>query len=300
MIGSERLFSDGPYFDTAFELGGDVEFPLAAKLNSKLVALYRSSTESSNGRIETARIGQPLSVFETRNRNKPAEAVFRAQNDWSGLSDHAVQFGAELAYNRLDARFFAQSISNGATTTFPPSDVLVEEIRFEPFVADVWTLSPAWKIEAGAIMEFSKLTLSGDSSADRSFRFVKPRLVATWAVDKATTLEFRAERQVAQLDFGEFATSVDLALGNQVDAGSRDLVPEKVNNFAALIRHKFLERGSIELEASYQQVSDTQDLALITTRDAAGTSPAALMARAILATAKNGIWSWKSPCPLTG
>lgn len=270
IIGRERLFSDGPYFDTSIELGGDVEFPLAAKLNTKLIGLYRSGTEDSRGLIETIRIGQPVSIFETRNRNKPAEAVFRAQNDWSGLSDHAIQFGGEFAYNRLDARFFARSINGGAVTTFPPSDVLVEEVRFEPFVSDVWTISPAWKIEAGAIMEFSKLTLSGDSSADRSFRFIKPRLIATWTLDKATTLEFRAERQVAQLDFGEFATSVDLALGNQVDAGNRDLVPEQVNRFAALVRHKFLERGSIQLEASYEQVSDTQDLVLITTRDALG------------------------------
>ncbi len=270
VIGRERLFSDGPYFDTAFELGGDIEFPLAAKLNSKLIGLYRSGTESSNGFIETTRIGQPLSIFETRNRNKPSEAVARLQNDWSGLSSHAVQFGAEFAYNRLDARFSATSAGNGVVTTFPASNVLVQETRFEPFLSDVWTISPAWKVEAGAIMELSKLTLSGDSSASRSFRFVKPRLVATWTLDKKTTLEFRAERQVAQLDFGEFATSVDLALGNQVDAGNRDLVPEKVNNFAALIRHKFLDRGSVQLEASYQQISDTQDLVLITTRDAQG------------------------------
>ena len=270
VVGSERLFSDGPYFDTGFEVGGDVEFPLSSKLNTKVIGLYRSGTESSNGLIETRRIGQPVNIFETRNRNKPAEAVFRAQNDWSGLSSHAVQFGAELAYNQLDARFFAQSVNSGIVTAFPPSDVLVEEVRFEPFVSDVWTLSPAWKIEAGAIMEFSKLSLSGDSSGDRSFRFIKPRLVATWSLDKSTTLEFRAERQVAQLDFGEFATSVDLALGNQVDAGNRDLVPEKINNFEALIRHKFLDRGSIELAASYEQIRDTQDLVLITTRDALG------------------------------
>lgn len=270
IIGREKLFSDGPYFDTSVEIGGDIEFPISANLNSKLVGLYRSGTESSNGLIETARVGQPLSTFTTRNRNKPLEAVFRAQNDWSAFASHAIQFGAEIAYNRLDARFFAESSGNGVTTVFPPSNVLVKEIRFEPFVSDVWTLGSDWKVEAGAIMEFSRLSLSGDSNAERSFRFLKPRLVATWAVDKATTIEFRAERQVAQLDFGEFATSVDLALGNQVDAGNRDLVPEKVNNFAALIRHKFLERGSIQLEASYQQVSDTQDLVLITTRDALG------------------------------
>lgn len=270
VIGGERLFTDAPHFDTSFEVGGDVEFPLAAKLNTKLIAVYGTGTEDAEAFIETTRVGQPVNLFETRSRNKPSEAVFRIQNDWSGLSSHAIQFGAELAYNRLDASFSARSSSGGAVTNLPASNVLVEEVRFEPFFSDVWTLSPAWKIEAGAIMEFSKLQLSGDSQGERSFRFIKPRLVATWTVDKATTLEFRAERQVAQLDFGEFATSVDLGLGNQVDAGNEDLVPQKANTFSALIRHKFLDRGSIQFQASYVDVSDTQDLVLITTRDAAG------------------------------
>ncbi len=269
-IGTERLFSDAPKHDIAFEVGGDIEFPIAAKLNSKLVALFRSSRESSSNFIETSRVGQPVSLFETRNRNRPAEAVFRAQNDWSGLAGHAIQFGAEFAYNKLDARFSAASSTGGAVTQFPASNVQVKETRFEPFLSDVWTVSPSWKLEGGAIMEFSKLTLRGDSNARRSFQFIKPRLIATWAIDKATTLEFRAERQVAQLNFNDFATSVDLGQSNQVDAGNQDLVPEKTNSFSALIRHKFLDRGSIQFVASYQAVSDTQDLVLITTRDATG------------------------------
>ena len=269
-IGSERLFTDSPVTDTAIEVGGDIELPLAAKLTTKLIALYRTSTESTDGTIETQRIGQPVSRFETRSRNKPFEAVFRAQNDWTGISDHAVQFGAEVAYNRLDAKFAAASSAGGAVTVFPASNVLVQETRLEPFISDVWSVSPAWKIEAGAIMEFSTLKLSGDSNARRSFQFVKPRVAATWTIDKTTTMEFRAERQVAQLDFGDFATSVDLGLGNQVDAGNADLVPEQSTSLSALIRHKFLERGSIQLRGEYQFVSDTQDLLLITTRDAGG------------------------------
>jgi hypothetical protein len=269
-IGTENLFTEAPNTDVSYEVGGDIEFPLTAKLNSKLVALFRTGTESTDATIETARVSAPLSRFETRNRNKPTEAVFRSQNDWSDIADHAIQFGAEVAYNRLDARFSAASRSNGIITAIPSANVLVQETRFEPFLSDVWSVSPAWKLEAGAIFEFSKLTLSGDSAAKRSFQFIKPRLVATWTVDKSTTLELRAERQVAQLNFGEFATSVDVGQGNQVDAGSQDLVPEKTTSFAARIRHKFLERGSIQFEASYQNISDTQDLVLITTRDASG------------------------------
>lgn len=267
--GDELLLRGGPVNDINYEVGGDIEFSLVPKTNTKIVALYRLGQESNDSSIEIARAGQPVTLFETRSRNKPTEAVVRIQNDWSWLK-HAVQFGAEIAYNRLDARFSVANSVAGAVTSFPASDVLVQETRFEPFVSDVWTLGPSWKVEAGAIAEFSKLTLSGDSTAERSFNFIKPRAIATWTINPQTTLELRAERQVAQLDFNEFATSVDVTVGNQVDAGNADLVPEKTTTFSGLIRHKFLERGSVQLRGEYQLVNDTQDLVPITIRDSNG------------------------------
>jgi len=268
--GDELLLRGGPVNDINYEVGGDVEFSGLPETNTKIVLLYQSGRESSNSSIETTRVDQPVTLFETFSRNKPTEAVVRMQNDWSGLGRHAVQFGAEVAYNRLDARFSVANSVAGAVTSFPASNVLVQETRFEPFVSDVWTLGPSWTVEAGAIAEFSKLTLSGDSKAERSFKFIKPRAIATWTIDPQTTLELRAERQVAQLDFNEFATSVDVTVGNQVDAGNADLVPEKTITFSGLIRHKFLERGSVQLRGDYQLVNDTQDLVPITIRDTNG------------------------------
>ena len=268
--GDEVLLRGGPITDLNYEIGGDIEFATAPKLNTKIIGLYRTGNDSNDSSIETARFLGPVTLFETRSRLKPSEAVGRIQNDWSGISGHAIQFGGEVAYNRLDARFSAASTSAGTVTNFPPSDVLVEETRVEPFLTDIWTVSPKWKIEAGVVAEFSKLTLSGDSTASRSFKFIKPRAIATWTLTPQTTLEFRAERQVSQLDFGEFATSIDVAVGNQVDAGNADLVPEKVTALSALVRHKFLDRGSIQFRGSYEFVSDTQDLVPITIRDAGG------------------------------
>lgn len=258
-LGNERLFTDQPRRDPGYEVGGDIEFPLASKVTSKLIGLYRFGEENFDGLLEQQRPGQPDSLFLTRTRNKPAEAVLRSQNDWK-LGDHAVQFGGELAYNRLDARFRGESTSGGAPTAVSTFDVLVRETRIEPFVSDVWTLSPQWKLEGGVIAEFSRLRLTGDSQSARSFQFIKPRLAATWTPNPQLTMEFRAENQVAQLDFDEFATTVDLAQSNQVDQGNRDLVPEKTWTLSALIRRKFFDRGSIQLLGQYIFVSDTQDL----------------------------------------
>lgn len=268
--GNELLLSDGPISDLSYEIGGDIEFGLARKFNTKIIGLYRVAQESNDSSIAVDRRGQPPTRFETRSRNRPSEMVARIQNDFSALPGHAIQFGGEIAYNRLDARFSAASSVAGTETSFPASNVVVEEVRIEPFVTDIWAIGPSWKIEVGAIAEFSKLKLSGDSLASRRFQFLKPRAAATWTLDPQTTFEFRAERQVEQLDFDEFATSIDVGLGNQVDAGNADLVPEKTTTFSALVRHKFLDRGSIQFRADYQLVSDTQDLVPITLRDPSG------------------------------
>ena len=266
----ERLGSRSPSPRMSYEVGGDVEFPVANSLTTKLIGLYRTESEKGRSQVDTVQPGQPTQNFNTRFNNRPRETIARIQNDLNIFKSHAIQFGGEVAFNSLSARFAAQSTAGGAITQFPASNVFVRETRFEPFVSDVWSLSNAWKIEGGVIAEKSRITVSGDSSARRSFLFFKPRVAATWTVDKLTTVELRAERQVAQLDFNDFATSVDLGAAGQVAAGNADLVPEKTNTYSALIRRKFFDRGSIQLLGSYVDVSDTQDLIPIIVRDSGG------------------------------
>ncbi len=270
LIGNEVLDSHGPMGDVDYEIGGDIEFPLAPKLVTKVVALWRNQSQSADTSINTTFVSKPRTFYLAASNDQPDEAIFRVQNDWSGIKDHAIQFGGEVARNRLHAFLAQKSSLGGVFSPIPDSDVKVSEIRFEPFLSDVWTISPDWKLEAGVVYETSKLKLSGNGNAGRRLSFIKPRLIGTWTLDKQTTLEFRAEREVAQLDFGDFATSVDVGAGNQVGAGNSELVPEQEDNLAVLVRRKFMERGSISLKAEYQWVKDTQDLVPVTLRDAAG------------------------------
>jgi hypothetical protein len=76
-IGDELLLRSGPISDLRYELGGDIEFSILPKTNTKIVMLYRSAQESNDSSIKTARIAQPVSLFETRSRNRPTEAVRR-------------------------------------------------------------------------------------------------------------------------------------------------------------------------------------------------------------------------------
>jgi hypothetical protein len=268
--GLELLTSKQPDSDFNYEIGGDIEFPLTPKLTTKMIGLFRTGDDTSRNRVDTGFTSKPSTSFAVFNINRPTEAIYRVQNDWTALKNHGIQFGVEFAFNQLDAKFNGSSTVGGVLTPFTPSNVLVRELRVEPFVSDVWSISPKWKLEGGVVFEASRLTLKGDSAGRRSFKFAKPRLIGTWTLDKSTTFEFRAEREVSQLDFYEFATSVDLAAGGQVDAGNADLVPEKITSVSALVRRKFFDRGSIQFKAEYQFVSDTQDLVPVTVRDAQG------------------------------
>ena len=269
-IGLEDLRTKGPINDLGYELGADVEFPLARKLTTKVIGLWGYEPETNFTSVTTNFIARPTTAFTARSRERANEGIFRVQNDWTGFKNHAVQFGGEIAYNRLRSNLVQTSGAGSAVTQLPSSNVTVNEVRFEPFVSDVWTISPKWKLEAGLVFETSTLRVSGDSRARRSLQFYKPRLIGTWTASPLTTLELRAEREVAQLDFSDFATAVDLSQGNMVDAGNSELRPERTTSYSALVRQKFMDRGSIQLELSYETLKDTQDLVPITIRDASG------------------------------
>lgn len=269
-IGLEDLRTKGPIRDFGYELGGDVEFALAKKLTTKLIALWRQEPNSNLTTVNTSFVARPTTFFSALSKERENEAIFRVQNDWTGFKNHAVQFGTEIAYNQLKSNLLQSSGAGTIVTPLPASNVTVKELRLEPFVSDVWSISPALKLEAGLVFETSTLRLSGDSGAKRSLHFFKPRLIGTWTINPLATLELRAEREVAQLDFSDFATSVDLSQDNLVDAGNANLLPEQTTTYATLIRQKFMERGSIQLELNYQTLKDTQDLVPITIRNAAG------------------------------
>jgi outer membrane receptor protein involved in Fe transport len=269
-VAVESLRERLPQLEKEFEASGDIEYPLSVSVTSKLVGLHNWSRFKGDGFIGIDRFANGNAAFTTRTRDNERETIARLQNDWKASASHAVQFGAELALNKLQANFSAASTSNGEVTQFPASNVRVSEWRVEPFVSDVWSLSPAWKLEAGAIYEVSSLKVRGDAQAERRLQFLKPKAVATWTLSQDSSLEFRINRDVTQLDFNDFATSVDLGANAQVEAGNSDLVPENSWQLATTLRQKFWERGSLQFTVSYDFVSDTQDQVPIIVRNTAG------------------------------
>lgn len=108
----------------------------------------------------------------------------------------------------------------------PVADTRVEELRGEAFLTDVWKLTPALTLETGFTFEASRITQTGDAQQEREFTYPKPRAILTWQMDPSNQLRASYIRDVAQLDFAEFASTVAV-IDNLTTFGNPNLEPEK-------------------------------------------------------------------------
>ncbi|RYY92571.1 MAG: TonB-dependent receptor, partial [Alphaproteobacteria bacterium] len=179
---------------------------------------------------------------------------------WRPNTAHTIDFGLEGAFNFRETTLdiFNNNGSGPVAQPLPVSDTRVEETRIEPFITDVWKISPQLTLETGFVYEASKIKQSGDEVKEREFSYPKPRIIATWQVAEGDQLRGSVSREVAQLDFAEFASSI-----NVVDAssliGNPDLEPEKTWRAKAEWEHRFGKRGAITLAVFHDQVADVQD-----------------------------------------
>jgi outer membrane receptor protein involved in Fe transport len=253
--GQERLISDAPKNGTNYELAGDAETQWNPNFSSKLLAVYNRESPRATGRVERIDANGISTVRLTENNETTQETIIRQQNSLSLSNGLKLEFGVEFAQNRLDADF--TNVAGGVTAT---TTARVREERTEPFISANWQFSPNLHLEASLVAERSTLDVVSTGAKKSRFLFWKPSLIADWKISDATSLEFKIAQDAAQLNFNDFATSVDLAADGQVDFGNRELIPERTLTFQGTLRHRFWGKGSIELIVNYQDVTDFQDL----------------------------------------
>mgnify|MGYP002136901412 CR=1 FL=1 len=128
-----------------------------------------------------------------------------------------LEGGLEGAFNFLSAK--TAITEDGRPVPIPNANVRVEEKRGEAFANAVWKPSSRLSVDARLGLEASEISQSGDTNLARTFYFPKPRLLVAWAPTGASQLRFRFERELGQLDFGDFAASAELS-DDQVFGGT--------------------------------------------------------------------------------
>jgi hypothetical protein len=245
-------FNDEQSDDVSGELGTNWTRDLGPRTGLELTGLQRWSTGSYTGVSES---GGDRSIFTAQ--SSAGESIgrvilrFRPDDRW------AFETGGEVAYNFLDsATAFTES---GVTIPLPSASVKVEELRGEVFGQATWRPGPSLTIEGGLRVEVSEIGQSGDSDLTKSFVYPKPRLQATWTPRAGHQVRVRAEREVGQLDFGDFVASADIDLG-QVEGGNPDLEPQTVTILEAVYERRFWGEGVLDLTWSHAEYEDVVDL----------------------------------------
>lgn len=249
-------FNDEQSEDINGELGVSWTRDLGPRTGLELTGLQRWSTEDYTGVSDSS---GDSSVFtaDTDSGESIGRAVlrFRPDDRW------AFETGGEAAWNFLDS---ATAYSeNGVPIPLPSASVRVEELRGEVFGQATWRPDPTLTLEGGLRVEVSEISQSGDSDLTKSFVYPKPRLQATWTPRPGHQFRFRAEREVGQLDFGDFIASADIEIG-QVEGGNPDLEPEKATVFEAIYERRFRGEGVFDVTVSHAEIEDVVDVIPLT------------------------------------
>jgi hypothetical protein len=243
------------------ELGVDAERSLATDLIGKAILLYvkgELDESISLSRVNSSGVQTLLRLADTTSNT--SETIARLEIDWTHFTDHTIQINLEAAFNSLDG-LLLQTEDTGVgpvEVNVPGANSRVEETRGDFLLKDTWSLG-LFELGYGIGAEVSSITQSGDEAQSRSFFFVKPEAVLTYAPSQNEQTRLRLARDVSQLDFNEFVSGTvfeddDLALGNP------NLRPE--TTWVAQLSHerRFGEQSIIKLSAFYNWITNVVDL----------------------------------------
>ena len=179
----------------------------------------------------------------------------------TGLFGFQFEAGGEVAWNTLDDNLeLFEFDENGDETrkNLPIDNARVTELRGEFWVNGSRSLSKTVRVDLGMNYEMSHLKVSGDASADRQLKFLKPSITVDWTPAGGWHVQGILRRTVAQLDFYDFISAADLASG-QISGGNADLQPQRTWEGRFSIEHPLFGQGQARLELGYNLISLLQD-----------------------------------------
>jgi hypothetical protein len=251
------------------EMGGDVTRPLAGGA-IKLVGLAtrRKRDDTETYLLRDGLLADDASViggFEQSIEAKRNETIGRLSWTRSNLASFSFEVGAEAAVNTLDSMVeFSEFDEDGELVRIdlPLDDATVKEKRGEVYVSVGRNITPQIRIDGGVNYEFSNLKVRGDTSADRTLKFLKPNLSIDWRPGNGWHGRLSVRRTVAQLDFYDFISVAELST-DRVNAGNENLEPQRTWEFRLTAEHPLLGDGLIKLDLGHDRVSMLQDRILI-------------------------------------
>lgn len=218
-------------------------------LESRVIHEFGSFDSVSVANARLNGLSEPEQRFT--GQGDTSETIARILVRHERSSTLSLEGGGELAYNMLDV---TQGYSVGGTPiALPSASVKVEETRGEAFGKATWRVRPNLTLEGGLRLESSTISQSGDADLEKSFFFVKPRLLATWTPLPANQIRIRFERELGQLDFEDFAASAELG-DETVFGGNLELEPEQRWISELVYERRFLGEGIVSIGLRHDEI----------------------------------------------
>jgi hypothetical protein len=236
------------------ETGARFVRSLGPHLSLEVYALQQLSDFSERDDLAT-----PFDVTLFSLGKRQGESILRASLSWDVGTRLTIRSGLEGDYNWLVSH--TVETDQGAPVFVPAADVRVSELRGETFTDLTWRAAHDLVLEAGLRVEGSELSSRGDVVDNQTFVFPKPRVVLTWTPDVADQLEFRVEREITQLDFGDFAAQGSLEQGEH--AGNPQLTPQQDWVAEATYDQQFWKGGDLSIAFRDYWFTDVIDFAAV-------------------------------------
>ncbi|MFC5344051.1 TonB-dependent receptor plug domain-containing protein [Brevundimonas staleyi] len=238
------------------EVGAVYTRPVRNGLTSE-TRFIREWSDFESASVSSTRLGavdSPEQRFASTGES--SETILRSLLRWERSPSMTLEGGGEVAYNMLSVD---QAFSvGGVGVPLPSASVTVEETRGEAFGKATWRVRPNLTVEGGLRLEASTISQSGDADLEKSFFFAKPRVQVTWTPMPQNQLRFRFERELGQLDFGDFAASAELSNEN-VFGGNVDLEPEQRWISELIYERRFLGDGIVSIGYRHDEIIDVID-----------------------------------------
>jgi len=240
--------------DTPSEIGAQYERKFAGAFDADLNLLNRHEREHQLD-LYTDDTGptdfQALILSQER--------IVSGKLSWQVNKGLTFDVGAESVFNSRDE--LSTLTQNGVMQGVGSSDVRVQEDRTESFASANWQALPKLSLEAELKIEQSTISVPQDNRSD-SLTYYKPRFQAVYTIDDKTKLSWKTLRQVDQLSFSQFASTVQIQT-NQVTLGNTALVPQTMWLNSLVLDRSFWDKGALSLAYEHYDAKDTSDFVAV-------------------------------------
>jgi hypothetical protein len=253
------------YREPVFEVGGDVTRPLGGGALKFVALATRRKRDNFDAYVERDGLlrenPRVVGGFEQTQKARLNETIGRVSWTRSNLLGFSFEAGAEAVLNTLDYNlllFAIDETGDRLRIDLPLDDARVKEKRGEVYVNVGRNLSPQLRVDGSLNYEFSDLTVTGDTEAQRTLRFLKPGVTLDWKPGGGWHTRLSVRRTVAQLDFYDFISVAELS-NDRVTGGNADLVPQRAWEVRGLVERSILGEGQIKLDVGIDRISQLQD-----------------------------------------